>query len=127
MIPITQTRTGPDGNCFSACLASILEVPLHVIPEFALDEDLFLDQIQEFLLPHGLFYLQVAPDDPMLEHVFRTGETWHTIEGVSPRGGGHACVGLNGEISFDPHPEDGTGRGLVQVEVFGLFCNRMID
>jgi hypothetical protein len=28
MRPVTQTRTGSVGNCFAACLASILETPL---------------------------------------------------------------------------------------------------
>jgi len=47
------------------------------------------------------------------------------IEGKSPRGGLHAVVGRNGKIVHDPHPQDGTGRGLVRIDNFGLICARM--
>lgn len=35
MIPVFQTRTGTEGpgNCFEACIASILELPLSAIPD----------------------------------------------------------------------------------------------
>ncbi len=32
MIPVYQTVHGPRGNCYAACLASILEVPLAELP-----------------------------------------------------------------------------------------------
>jgi hypothetical protein len=124
MIAVVQTRTGENGNCFAACLASILEVPLHVVPEFGGD-DVWLDNIQAFLAGFGLYYVQVASDDPIIETAFAHGEVFHTIEGTSPRGGQHAVVGLNGSIVHDPHPEDGTGRGLVEVDTYGLLCAQM--
>jgi len=123
-IPVTQTRTGPEGNCMSATLASILEIPIWEVPELGGDEE-FLENIQKFLEPRGLYYVQVKPDDPVLETAFQRGEVYHTVEGVSPRGGMHACVGLNGSILWDPHPNDGSGHGLVSVECFGLLCARM--
>jgi len=124
MIQVTQTRTGPQGNCFSACLASILEVPIHVIPDFGGD-DVFLFNVQAFLAQYGLYYVQVESDDAAVEAAFNQGEVLHTIEGTSPRGGQHAVVGISGEMVWDPHPEDGTGRGLVEVDCFGLLCERM--
>ena len=105
-------------------MASILEIPIWEIPEFG-DDEVFLQNIQAFLEPRGLYYVQVDPDDPVLEIAFRAGEVYHTCEGLSPRGGQHACVGLNGSIVWDPHPQDGTGRGLVSVECYGLLCARM--
>ena len=122
-IPVSQTRTGQEhGNCMAASLASILECPISDIPELGDDED-FLFNIQRFLEPLGLYYVQVKPDDPILEIAFRTGEVLHTIEGVSPRGGMHAIVGLNGAPLWDPHPPH--NGGLVSVECFGLLCARM--
>ncbi len=32
MIPVYQTVHGPRGNCYAACIASILEVPLDALP-----------------------------------------------------------------------------------------------
>jgi hypothetical protein len=124
MIPVTQTRTGINGTCFTACLASILEIPVWEIPEFSTDDNLFLQQVQEFLATRGLYYVQVLPEDPTIQSAFRSGTVWSTVEGVSPRGGQHACVARNGEIYFDPHPQDGTGRGLVSVQCYGLLCKR---
>jgi hypothetical protein len=124
MIPVTQTRTGKvDGNCFPACLASILEIPLESIPEFG-GEDEWIENTAKFLESVGLYYVQVKPDDPMLRVMFSVGRAYHTVKGTSPRGGQHACVGLNGKIVFDPHPQDGTGRGLIEVSAFGLLCSR---
>jgi hypothetical protein len=123
MIPVEQTRVGSGvGNCFAACLASILEIPVEDIPDFLNDGDEFLDQLAWFLFPYGLVYVQVEPDDPIVNRMFMVGQMWHTIEGVSPRGGLHACVGCNGQIVHDPHPG---GNGLVKVELFGLLCARM--
>lgn len=62
----------------------------------------------------------------MLDVMFSYGEIWHTIEGLSPRGGQHAVVGNQGKMRFDPHPQDGTGRGLVDVDAYGLLCARML-
>jgi len=121
MIPVQQNRTGMSGTCFSACLASILEVGLTAIPEFGGD-DVWLQNVTAFLSDYGLYYVQVPPDDPILGIVFRHGLTWHTVEGISNRGGPHAVVGCNGDIVHDPHPG---GNGLKKVECFGLICNRM--
>ena len=110
MRPVYQTRTGEIGNCFAACLASILEEPL---PELGLTSDHDYDEnVNKWLAARGLRYTQVPSDvKPM---------GWTTIEGISPRGGMHATVGLDGKIVWDPHPNDGTGHGLVSVERYGL-------
>jgi hypothetical protein len=122
MWEITQTRTGKDGNCFAACISSIFEIPLEEIPEFG--DASFLDDVDTFLEPRGLYYVQVPLDDESLSVVFRKGHILSTIEGLSPRGGLHACVALNGKLIWDPHPQDGTGRGLVREDCYGLFGAR---
>jgi hypothetical protein len=122
--PVIQTYTGENGNCFAACLASILEIPLSDIPDFGGD-DVFLDQVAQFLEPMDLYYIQVPVYDGAIERMFEAGDTFHTIEGTSPRGGQHAVVGCNGVMVHDPHPFDGTGRGLVDIDCYGLICKRM--
>ena len=116
MIPITQTRTGENGNCVSACLASILELPLQLVPDFAAEtdsDDEFFAAVDKWLAGKGLCYRHwpiggLAPVG------------WHTIEGISPRGGQHAVVAQNGKPVWDPHPKDGTGRGLVKPRWYGM-------
>lgn len=109
----------------AASLASILEVPLESIPDFG-EGDEFMEDVADFLAEHGLYYVQISPDDTTFASMCESGDIFHTIEGVSPRGGQHAVVGLCGDMVWDPHPEDGTGHGLVSVECFGLLCDRMI-
>lgn len=125
MIPQTQSRTGSNGRCFNACLASILEIHESEVPDF--DKKTWLEEVARFLEPHGLYYVQVEIDDPILPKMFSVGRVYHTIEGISYRGGPHAVVGLNGETVWDPHPLDGSRHGLKTIECFGLLCARCSD
>ena len=107
MQPVQQTRTGSTGNCFAACIASLLEIPLKLV------DGLHEDTINGFLKRYGLHYHEIKASKN-----FPQGK--YIVCGRSPRGGLHACIGEGGKIIFDPHPKDGTGRGLVTVNTFGL-------
>lgn len=110
MIPQTQSRVGSNGRCFNACLASILELKERQVPDFP--DKGFRQAVDDFLAPFGLVYRRTS------KSVAPFG--YHTIEGISPRGGLHAVVGKDGKVVHDPHPQDGTGRGLVTVEYYGV-------
>lgn len=131
MKPVMQTRFGADpnapGNCFSACIASILECALEDLP----DEAKIVDAIKQEV---GLEVWQSWPDRfkwgkswlrlweatqqacvargfSMVESSGPFGEhplTLCIISGKSPRGDfDHACVGRGREIIHDPHPAGG--------------------
>lgn len=107
MKPVTQTRVGsPNGNCFAAAIASIMERPL---TEF---DGAHEDTVDQYLRPYGYKYVELPSngDSPL---------GYHIISGTSPRGGEHAVVGYNGKTVHDPHPQDGTGRGLVSISGYG--------
>lgn len=111
MKPLVQSRVGNNGRCLAACLASILEIPESKVPEYG--EADWQQTINKFLKGHGLRYRRVSANSaPPLGY--------HTIEGISPRGGMHAVVGKRGRMVHDPHPQDGTGRGLVTREYYGV-------
>lgn len=116
MKPVTQSRVGEDGTCFRACIASILEVPEKRVPDFGAfgNDECWWKDIQDWLGKADLRYRRIPIDG-----VKPSG--WSTIEGVSPRGGLHACVAFDGELIHDPHPQDGTGRGLVEPRYYGVF------
>ncbi len=80
------------------------------MPDFS--DDGFLEQVDAYLGSMGLRYRRVP--------LSYKPAGWSTIEGISPRGGLHACVAHNGELVHDPHPQDGTGRGLVEPRYYGL-------
>lgn len=99
MIPVDQTTFGEGvGNCFSACVASILEMQIDDVPFFGADE-LWWDRFQEWLALRGLYAMciQCKP-----EHAPRG---FHVVGGKSPRGNFlHAVVAKGETIVHDPHP-----------------------
>lgn len=114
MQPVTQSRVGKNGRCLNACVASLLEIPEASVPDFS-DEE-WNRELDDFLAPYGLYYRHVSTSVAPLGY--------HIIEGLSPRGGLHAVVGLDGAVVWDPHPQDGTGRGLVRTDRYGLLIRR---
>ena len=113
MIPQVQSRIGEHGTCFRTCLASLLNLEEKQVPDF---KEANLDPgVDKFLRQYGLRYEEVPInlDDP-------TPLGLHLALGTSPRGGQHAVVAENGKLLHDPHPQDGTGRGLTDVKAYGL-------
>lgn len=108
MIPVKQTtRGGADappeerGDCFSACLASLLELDLAEVPRFCeLDGD-WTPAINQWLAGLGLAYVELGYSDYTVEVRKRLG--WHVVSGRSPRGHRHSVVAQGGELVHDPH------------------------
>lgn len=106
MKPVFQTKFGkPEGNCFAACVASILEASLDDVPHY-MGKD-WLQQWNAFLAPRnlGLFCLELP------EGTAPPG--WSILSGLSPRAKAlgedwmHAVVAFNGIVEHDPHPDGG--------------------
>ena len=99
MQAIDQTTFGEGlGNCFSACVASILEVSLEDVPFFGADE-LWWTRFSEWLEARNLYAV-------CLKH--RAGRApvgYHILSGKSPRGEFlHSVVAKGEDIVHDPHP-----------------------
>ncbi|MEA2677177.1 MAG: hypothetical protein QOJ81_1318 [Chloroflexota bacterium] len=109
-----QTRYGFEGNCFAACLASLLEIPLEDVPsqgpaaagEWAL--------LQDWLSTRGLTMVAWPAGT-----TFMVPRGW-AIAGTRPpefadlrnelgQKLGHAVVVHDGGIAHDPHPFDDPG------------------
>jgi hypothetical protein len=101
MKPVDQTIFGEKGDCFEACLASILEIPLEVIPVFK--ESDWFRRTNEWLAKRGLFYVEVRFDEDGLD-LMQKFMGYHLICGVAERGLHHAVIGYKGVIVHDPHP-----------------------
>ena len=115
MKPVTQSRVGNSGTCFRAALASIFNLPESAVPDFFGTEDEYWSQVQDWLAERGLKYCRVPATEA------NRPKGWSTVEGISPRGGLHACVGYAGKIIHDPHPKElNDGQGLRQVKWYGL-------
>lgn len=101
MRPVDQTIfTVPGGNCFSACVASILHFDLNDVPYFMGESDWFA-AFRAWLKPHHYGALQVFG---MHAEVTESGILW-IAGGRSPRGDYlHAVVMKGSVMVHDPHP-----------------------
>lgn len=109
MRPVEQTiLTPPDGNCFAACVASILELPIDAVPNFRSSGNGWWHEWQEWLAPKNLALLGWDSDDLGDEKVRADtlrGYSICTVRYELPSGGlNHSVVALNGVIVWNPHP-----------------------
>jgi hypothetical protein len=68
MLPVDQTTFGhPGGNCFSACVASLLELPIEEVPYFMGEPDepneRWAERLDAFLETYGLYALHFDCDE----------------------------------------------------------------
>lgn len=104
MKPIDQTLLGADdGNCFAACVASLLELPLAEVPNFCkgLTNDAWYPQFIEWLQARGwnAMFLQSLG---IIERDATAG--YYIASGPTERGMLHATVWCAGKLAHDPHP-----------------------
>ncbi len=117
MIPVTQQRIEKgSGDCFSACIASILHLQLKEVPNFHFGGLGFWQNLQEWMEKRGMAYAEIAAsrflDDPcyiwiplIQAHVILTVRSqkfeggWHSIIGKFNFGG-------QLEIIHDPNPNN---------------------
>ena len=101
--PINQTICKfKNGDCFQACVASILEQSLGAIPAFMKDgEDNFLANLNNFGDDIGIRFIDLAIKDKSLLR-----DCYSIACGKSPRNPDkrHAVVYFGDKIVHDPHP-----------------------
>jgi len=117
MKPVYQTTFGDNGNCVSAALASILDLPISAVPTFSQGERRAAE-IDAFLAPYGYTWLRASTGPDWRDHV---PDVYHTMSGTSPRGRHHMVVGRGGRMVHDPHPN---GGGIRDVSYLGFLLPR---
>ena len=105
MIPIDQRITGEKGDCFTASLASLLEMPYESVPYFCGMGEHWHEPFFNFLKEHGYEYHGLQKKNRILE-LSKGVDGYYLVSGESPRGikGGHAVVYKGLELAHDPHP-----------------------
>lgn len=99
------------GNCFPACLATLLGLPLSEVPNFCTEHEItpWFPALIEWLKPRG--YAPMANEfpgdpDPFLQWVETCAPNIPWIaNGKSPRGEfQHSVVYIGSKMFHDPHP-----------------------
>lgn len=110
MTPVKQSKLYMEdgihnGNCFAACLASLLDAPLWMIPPF---EDMFgrgggiyIDRCEEWL--EKTYRLELVLTDG---HKPNALPEYYIASGRSARGVMHAVIYRSGVLVHDPHFSD---------------------
>jgi hypothetical protein len=103
------------GNCFAACIASLIGVPLKKVPNFMAiyqpekgEADPWYDNVLEWLGRFGLVLMSYE-SDPFLEAAAASEMHKRTImvaSGPGPRGHRHCVLWRYGKLHHDPHPSD---------------------
>ena len=143
MIPVTQTKvvvnksTGENvirGNCFAACVASLMELPIEEVPNvevlFHIEGGYWSEVMMTFLTSKG--YELYTDDRFKCFHqdfedknfggkdnyegtINELKDQYYLVSGQSVRGVYHICIFKNGKLIHDPHP---TREGLKSMEIF---------
>jgi hypothetical protein len=105
MKSVFQTMRGEKGNCFAACIASILEMPIEAMPVYLglPDQSRWLAVWREFLYPLG-FGIAWFPHNPGSACIPPLGyaiAAMHAPLEGDP-GNTHTVVCLDGRIIHDP-------------------------
>lgn len=103
MRKVSQTITigdgsGRPGNCLSAAVASLLDLPLDEVPHFLEMDGPWDVEVERFARSHGYRLAERPPDDAAPDFGLAYG---HTRRGPAL----HAVVVHGGEVVWDPHPE----------------------
>lgn len=115
MTPVDQSKLHArdgvhNGNCFAACLASMLDLPLWMVPPFEemFSRDNWLERVQEWLRTmFGVHLRRMSGHD--IEHL----PEFYIASGLSPRGVRHSVIFSAGALVHDPHP---SRAGIADVE-----------
>ena len=99
-----------NGDCYAACLASLLDLPLWMVPPF---EQMFGRgdwRMRTDLWLKRFFGLELARSDG---HKWQELPEFYMANGPAARGVDHSTIYSRGALVHDPHPSKG---GLVEVE-----------
>jgi hypothetical protein len=112
--PVMQS--GPD-DCFSACLASVMELPLEAVPKFfeiaGKDETEWWKAVKGWLATHGWGVINIDCNAFKLRRI----DGCLIVAGESARGLDHSTVWDKGKMVHDPHPEQ---RGIKEAREIDL-------
>lgn len=127
-VDMTTAHEPPNsfGDCYRACVASLLDMRNDDVPHFfddyaeSTDGVLAHDRLTAFLRPRGLYPLGFTIADEHKNHWFDCLRGLYILGGTTTRGTKHYVIATGrGTLVHDPHPTDKSGVGP---DPDGTFC-----
>jgi hypothetical protein len=121
MKPVMQTKYGEDGNCFAACVASILEVSIDEVPwliEPENWEDYSLRLNKYLKEKHNLKLFQFGFDSLTNHYPDAITDGYYIVSGNIKGGLEHSVIYKNGELIHDSNPKK---NKILKLECIYLF------
>lgn len=144
MIPVTQTKfviknkkeeMVVRGNCYAACIASILELPITEVPNvevlFHVNDTFWAEVMHTYLNsigwelssdimlqrfhPQSGYSFEGTDENGKIPEYYQYKDMYYLVSGMSPRGVQHMCIYQNGKLVHDPHP---SRDGILTEEYF---------
>lgn len=145
MIPVMQTKVVVNksngeqvrrGNCFAACIASLLELPIEEVPNvevfFQFEDSFYWSEVMsEFLRLKGYelmndnmvkrfhpefgYSFEGTDENGKISDYYKYVDVYYLVSGKSAMGVSHICIYQNGKLIHDPHP---TKEGLISLTNF---------
>lgn len=110
---VQDLHDGGYGDCFSACIASILDLPLSEVPVFTTFKEKWFGKVRSWLKDRNLKMLLFRPEwdgGQIIPNTITKPQGWSIASGDSVRGPWrHSVVCFDGDVFHDPHP---SGAGL---------------
>lgn len=127
MKPINQSilhdpEHGKNGDCWRACIASVLELPIEDVPHFGDMDDRKGRMVElQLLAKYGFTIYSIYGDGGMANHpeILPEDHEYYFAIGPSPRDKNisHQVVCHNGKIVHDPHPDKTNLSGISHFEI----------
>ena len=106
---LTDIENDIQGNCFTACIASLFDLPIEQVPHFSSYKEDWFMVFYNFLKEtefeiNGTWHIPNTPDWKSFKGI----DGYVIVGGESPRKikNGHAVIYKDGEPFFDPHPDN---------------------
>jgi hypothetical protein len=129
MIPVFQSRFGPEGNCWPAVLASMLEIPLEEVDHCSADNLEWEKATEQFLADRGLYCMEIdigtspnlnftqPPEGALVMTGWEKDKHCHTvISRVRP----HSDSSFDLDTVHDPNPTQKMGSAWTLISIMTL-------
>ena len=116
---IDQTKDGKQGNCMSACIASLMGITIDDVPNFfeiSNNDKEWWIELRKWLATHHFGIMTINFEQGWAERF----NGYLIVSGISQRDIFHATIWKNGKMVHDPHSSKSGIKKPEQIDI--IYC-----